>query len=469
MKKVIHSQIFISLLAFFFIVMFSCKKKDTTPPPVPSSEKVILSFNFNAADNAGILFANVTGSIGADTIKLIVLAETGITNLKPAITFNGKSISPLSGVARNFSSPVTYTVTAENGSTKTYVIDVKYKNTVFISSLNGTMYALDGNTGAEIWKLANGQFHSGSPAVKNGSVYICGLDGLYSLDARTGLQNWKFPVSTVFPLTFLPGPVTDNNTVYFDGWDGFVYAINSSNGTLKWKTQSTGLKAFSSNVTLNNNLLYTGCLDSSLYALSVSTGAISWKFKTGDAIYQNPLVVNGNVFTTGLNGNQYLLNGTTGTIIWSIPGDFNVSSPTYANGLIYTGGGVRAFGYDIATGTRLWLMNNSPVFYTERSSPVILNGKFYAGSNNGNVYGYTISNSVQIWSITTDNGSYVYSSPVIADGILYIGDAANTIYAINADAGTIKWKKQSASAIASACVIDQQGIKHYPGISGEQN
>jgi eukaryotic-like serine/threonine-protein kinase len=459
----------------FFITFIACKKKDIPAPPpqpAPSSNKVITVFNFTLANNPTYLISDVIGTIATDTIQLIVPAETDITSLNPAISYTGKSISPSNGIVQNFSAPVNYIVTAEDGSTKKYTISVKYRSTVFVSCLNGVMYALDGNTGLEIWKLSNGKFHSGSPSVYNGMVYICGIDGLYGLDAKTGLQKWKLPVATLFStFDFLPSPVAVNNTVYISMWDGFVYALNAADGNLKWKTQSTFGKAFSSNVTINNNLLYTGCVDSSLYAINIATGAINWKFKTKGPIYQNPLVVNNNVFTGGSGDNQYLLNGLNGTVIWSTFNDTQSSSATYDNGIIYTGGGARGAGYNVLSGNQEWsFFIPGNLIYSEKSSAIVLNGVFYAGSANGKIYAHNINSRNPIWSVTTNGGApYVYSSPVIANGILYIGGVAEDIYAIDAASGNIVWDKKSAPAIGSACVVDQSGIKHYSGISGEQN
>jgi eukaryotic-like serine/threonine-protein kinase len=64
----------------------------------------------------------------------------------------------------------------------------------------------------------------------------------------------------------------------------------------------------------------------------------------------------------------------------------------------------------------------------------------------------------------------VHSSPVIADGLYYIGSRGQDIYALDAATGIVKWRKNTASAVdGSACVIDQHGVKHYPGVSGEKN
>ncbi|WP_238177842.1 DUF5018 domain-containing protein [Paenibacillus contaminans] len=77
---------------------------------------------------SGFSFANpaVTGTVNAasGTISVTVPYGTNVTSLTPTITHTGTSISPGNGVARNFSSPVNYTVTAEDGSTKSYTVTV---------------------------------------------------------------------------------------------------------------------------------------------------------------------------------------------------------------------------------------------------------------------------------------------------------------------------------------------------------
>ena len=89
----------------------SCKKE--------SDEKKITAFSFAAPLAAGVIDEN------AKTIKLTVPEGTNVTALVPAITVSEKAtVSPASGVVQNFTTPVSYTVTAENGTTQAYVVTV---------------------------------------------------------------------------------------------------------------------------------------------------------------------------------------------------------------------------------------------------------------------------------------------------------------------------------------------------------
>ncbi len=82
--------------------------------------KAITAFDFEDLDPP------VIGDINeADkTITLEVPHGTDTGALVPTITHTGESISPESGVAQDFSDPVEYTVTAEDGSTAVYTATV---------------------------------------------------------------------------------------------------------------------------------------------------------------------------------------------------------------------------------------------------------------------------------------------------------------------------------------------------------
>jgi uncharacterized protein YjdB len=74
----------------------------------------------------GFVSPQAAGTIDqeAKTISVTVPHNTDLSALAPAITHTGVSISPASGEARNFSSPVRYTVTAEDGSEAVYTVTV---------------------------------------------------------------------------------------------------------------------------------------------------------------------------------------------------------------------------------------------------------------------------------------------------------------------------------------------------------
>jgi hypothetical protein len=102
-----------------------------------STEKAITALTFKQDLNPS-LTADATATISGTNINVNLVYGTAVTTLKPSITFTGKSISAASEVVQDFTEPVTYTVTAEDGTTKTY--------TVTVTITNGGALVLEGQT-----------------------------------------------------------------------------------------------------------------------------------------------------------------------------------------------------------------------------------------------------------------------------------------------------------------------------------
>jgi outer membrane protein assembly factor BamB len=134
-----------------------------------SIDKNIVSFSFRASDNPLLLTTDITGVFQGDSILLTVPPGTPVNNLKPFIVFTGKTLSPASAVPQDFSSPVSYQVTANNGSTKPFTVKV----IAGARAIYGTVFfvGMSGNASA--------------PELKDSGR-------IYALDAATGILKWKF-------------------------------------------------------------------------------------------------------------------------------------------------------------------------------------------------------------------------------------------------------------------------------------
>jgi hypothetical protein len=109
MKNRIAILFCVVLLPVFIIT--GCDNHDTI-----SDEKDITSFRIGELE----------GVISGQTITVTVPYGTDLTSLTPVIEFTGKSISPASGTAQDFSNPVTYRVTADDGSVRDYTVTAQF-------------------------------------------------------------------------------------------------------------------------------------------------------------------------------------------------------------------------------------------------------------------------------------------------------------------------------------------------------
>jgi hypothetical protein len=99
-----------------------------TVTPTPSTTKDITRFWLPAAPGAETIIGATPDLDGIYPLAVWVPAGTALDNLAPVITHTGASINPASGSPQDFNAPQTYTVTAEDGSTKTYRVTVNPLN-----------------------------------------------------------------------------------------------------------------------------------------------------------------------------------------------------------------------------------------------------------------------------------------------------------------------------------------------------
>lgn len=99
---------------------------------------------------------------------------------------------------------------------------------------------------------------------------------------------------------------------------------------------------------------------------------------------------------------------------------------------------------DVATLAVKW-RSPTPVPYTIVGSPVIANGIVYVGSVEGTVSAYTATTGALLWTFYATGP--IYSSPTIVNGIAYFGSVnypsedliGNYAYALNATSGALIW------------------------------
>ncbi|MCX6112685.1 MAG: SUMF1/EgtB/PvdO family nonheme iron enzyme [Proteobacteria bacterium] len=140
MKKIL----FIALATLFFV---SCSGR-TNSGHSGDSSNLNTENNSTESSDKDITSFSINGSIGIITgtdISVTMPYGTNEASLIPTITVSeGAEVSPKSGVAQNFTSSQTYTVTAEDGTTKDYTVTVAVASS---SSKDITSFIIQGKNG----------------------------------------------------------------------------------------------------------------------------------------------------------------------------------------------------------------------------------------------------------------------------------------------------------------------------------
>jgi len=85
------------------------------------------------------------------------------------------------------------------------------------------------------------------------------------------------------------------------------------------------------------------------------------------------------------------------------------------------------------------------------SSPAVADGMVFVGSNDGNVYALDQHTGAHIWNYST--GSAVMSSPAVADGKVYVGSNDSKVYALDQYTGAHIWNYTTGDWITSSPAV----------------
>ncbi len=427
------------LPALLLLTLFNSCEKTESRAPVLSDSKEILNFHLRIQNGSSIDSVEATVSIGADSIIALIPAGVNRTSLIPIITISGVQVIPVSGVALDFSAPVTFTVTAEDGSTKNYTavvnnaVPVIQEALVYFGNVDGGFYALDALTGALKWRrFANGGFSYAAPAYSDGKIYTTNTTGtIYCYDALTGSTIWEF----------------------------------SPGGTQQSSESSP---------TIANGAVFFGVNSDEMISLDATTGALRWRFQAGQNVSTSAVIHNGVVYFSASDSKAYAVDFNTGQLIWqtSIPGSTVFAGPTYHSGTIYTSSG---FGFlhalNAATGAQNWRFS-ADSFSLSYGSPAIVDNVLFIGSANryqdftrkGSLYAINATNGQLVWQALDNIG--FYTSPSIEGDRLFIAGYTG-LYAVNRHTGALIWEKLSVAPnsasplVANGIVYQGSGGSHW--------
>jgi outer membrane protein assembly factor BamB len=224
--------------------------------------------------------------------------------------------------------------------------------------------ALDSHTGEVLWSFGTSSFVQASPLIVDDLVYIATDHALYALDLHSGELKWE--TRTGDEGAYIGPPAYEDGIIYTTGGK-YLLAVESASGTDLWRIQ--GNDAFTA-LAVANQMIYVGNFDGSFYAFDQETGEEKWKFRGGSIFWAGP-AVEGDTVYTGNENIVYALHAQTGEQLWSFEaGSKSVSEPTLSDGVVYVSdsshefprGPRHLYALDAETGEKLWTFETVATF-----------------------------------------------------------------------------------------------------------
>jgi outer membrane protein assembly factor BamB len=321
----------------------------------------------------------------------------------------------------------------------------------------------DGSTGENIkWKVAFSKHGMNSPVIWGDKIFISGADQQSRVVAcynrHTGQLLWEKEVTGIPGSPASPPRVSDDTglaapTMAVDGRR--VYAIFATGDVIAFDLD--GNRIWGRNLGVPNNhyghssslqvwenkliVQYDSNTKGRMLALNTATGETLWDVDRPVHIsWSSPILIEVNgkieIVTTA---DPYIMGQDleTGAEIWKIEALMGEVGPSaaYADGLVY---GTNEYARTVAVkpepGTSfVW---ETDEYMSEASSPVASQGLFFLATTYGVLVCYDAGTGEKIWEKEFNDG--FYSSPMIADGKVYITDLGGITHILKADrTGTV--------------------------------
>ena len=261
-----------------------------------------------------------------------------------------------------------------------------------------SIWCLDALTGDRIWAFGTGgsSGFNGPPTVYEDRVLVCdwSYDIVYALDLETGTEIWNTDTLTMCAST----PTAWNGLVFVPSTSGHLRAFSTENGETAWVTDGFGT-FWDSSPTIVDGEIYIGSWNGSLCRIDAANGDVidTFSWPPLERIESTPAIHDDLVYF-GLDDFFYCVDRFTGAPQWEfdIGNDYLHASAGVADGLVFWGDHdgspkdsiVLIHAVDIETGTEVWNYEITGAWKGVLSSPAITDGVMYIGAGDGNLYAF---------------------------------------------------------------------------------
>jgi len=311
-------------------------------------------------------------------------------------------------------------------------------------SLNVFVSALRANDGVQEWRDSLVTKGTSALTEANGTVYVISVDGtLWAMNASNGTLRWKVPTDG----GAVGSPVAVGDMLYLLSRNGSLSARRVSDGSLRWQRNPAQSLALAAPI-VEAGVVYLGFENGAVYALNAADGSPLWQEQTGGAIESSPVVLNHLVYVGSDNHFVSAFQTCDGSIAWKYPFSGSVLlSSTATDKAVYVGSSDGFVSALRANDGRLLWRDQTQGFVS--TPPAALDGLVCVLPTSSSFTVLQASDGSFRWKTTL---SGVVFPPAIARGVIDVG-AAKILHALRASDGSELWQYQTDNTILVPPVV----------------
>lgn len=257
-------------------------------------------------------------------------------------------------------------------------------------------------------------------------------------------------------------PVVSGDLVYIAGYNGRIYAYNTTNLASRWIYPRDGyLSSFVGSLIIDKGKLYIGCSDGWIYCLDAVTGDLVGAYQTGDKIWGTPTVADNTLLIGSFDKSIYAFNTTDLTLKWTYATDGSIiAKPLVDNGVVYIGSFDKSmYAINLTDGKLKWKYSGANNWFW--SQPLIVNNMLYAGNLDGYMYVMNIEDGslIKVFDKTEMvSVSAIASQPVSYGNFVFFAGHEGIIYKIDTTTQTVKQLAALTGTIISPLIVYQGNL-----------
>lgn len=317
------------------------------------------------------------------------------------------------------------------------------------------------------WKFLTSNRVALTPVVADDVVFIGAYDStFYAIQRESGRLLWQAPARGPEEKYSYSVPAIADDRIVAATETGLVTAFARADGKVVWQRQMPA--AVFSSLRYFDGKLFFGCLDNFFYALDAKNGETVWRYECGDHVGSSCAITrSGKIYFPSHDKNLYCLNAADGSLIKKFEiGLRSTGQPAITSGCLYMCTTGREFAcYDLLDGSKRWkqesLTEHQQGVGVGEDTVYVHIGKFlwaydalkgslrwkaeldgsgsvapcvgvnyvYIADQKGMCYAIDMKSGERRWKFQMEQGG-VWSAPVLIDGVVFVGDGAGYLYAI---------------------------------------